>query len=125
MLSLLYLSGGSLVREIIGSVRAGRSMDGSRPCFLPSLLNRMCRAVALCAVAAACPHFDASRVTTHEVNGRTFLAYDGAPLSPWHDIPFVAPGGFVHFVCEIAVGSKDKFEIHKARSTISLTARTR
>lgn len=47
-------------------------------------------------------------------------SYDGALISPWHDVPYAASSvdgsdeRLLHFVCEIPVGTTAKHEIHKS-----------
>ena len=79
-------------------------------------------ALALPAARAAADcsaEFDKTKLATHASGERgkwwfqTHFTYEGEPVSPWHDVPFSAGGELVHFVCEIAVGTTAKFEIHK------------
>mmetsp|Transcript_89253 Transcript_89253/g.178383 ORF Transcript_89253/g.178383 Transcript_89253/m.178383 type:complete len:274 (-) Transcript_89253:310-1131(-) len=67
--------------------------------------------------------FDLSKLKVEAVDAEPLTQYTythgGQPISPWHDVPYVAstePDGsrLLHFVCEIPVGTTAKYEIHKS-----------
>jgi len=78
----------------------------------------------LAAVAADKVHVtERGAIEWHMKGGEVQYSYAGKPISPWHDIPFSfgdAPGShpgsptqYLTFICEIPLGTREKFEIHK------------
>jgi len=59
------------------------------------------------------------RLAVRNESGALYYYLDGEPVSPWHDIPFLAGADsatnrpLLSFVCEIPRGTRAKFEIHK------------
>jgi hypothetical protein len=69
-------------------------------------------------LSASSAAFDLQQVSWSNESGALYLSYDGARISPWHDVPFSIGEeqgtALLSFVCEIPLHSREKIEIHKS-----------
>jgi len=91
--------------------------------LLHSLLHAFAKKDFYISKVEAPAGFDASKVTTKSVGEKDtldfklYFEYEGAKISPWHDVPYSAGTKdgerLLHFVCEIPKGTTAKMEVNK------------